>query len=130
MDKGASLEESAPRRKRRRWPREVWVREVKAFRDGGLSPEAYAAKRGIRVLTLKRWVRILGGEGKGVEAHRRPSFLPVRIVAPSDRRSSPTSFQVEVDLPNGRRVRVRVGAGSDVKSVARLLDALDGAEPC
>lgn len=130
MDKGASLEESAPRRKRRRWPREVWVKEVKAFRDGGLSPEDYAAKRGIRVLTLKRWVRILGGEGKTVEAHRPPSFLPVRIVAPADRPAGHTSFQVEVDLTNGRRVRVRVGAGSDVKSVARLLDALEGGGPC
>jgi len=130
MDKGASLEESAPRRKRRRWPREVWVREVKAFRDGGLSPEEYAAKRGIRVLTLKRWVRILGGEGKAVEGQRAPSFLPVRIVAPAERPSGPTSFQVEVDLSNGRRVRVRVGTDIDVKSVARLLDALDGDGPC
>ncbi len=130
MDKGASLEESAPRRKRRRWPREVWIREVKAFRDGGLSPEDYAAKRGIRVLTLKRWVRILGGECKAAEGQHAPSFLPVRIVAPADRPSSQTSFQVEVELTNGRRVRVRVGAGSDVKSVARLLVALDGDGPC
>lgn len=104
---------------------------MKAFRDGGLSPEDYAAKRGIRVLALKRWARILGGEVKAAEGQRAPSFLPVRIVnTPSDRRSSPTSFQVEVDLTNGRRVRVRVGAGSDVKSVARLLDALDGDGPC
>jgi transposase-like protein len=130
MDKGASLEESAPRRKRRRWSREVWAREVKAFRDGGLSAEEYAAKRGIRGLTLKRWVRILGEGVKAEEAHRPPSFLPVRIVAPADRPSGHGSFQVEVDLSNGRRVRVRVGAGSDVKSVARLLDALDGDGPC
>jgi hypothetical protein len=130
MDKGASLEESAPRRKRRRWPREVWVREVKAFRDGGLSPEDYAAKRGLRVPTLKRWVRILGNEGKAVEAHRPPSFLPVRIVAPADRPSRHTSFQVEVDLTNGRRVRVRVGADTDAKIVAHLLDALDGDGRC
>jgi hypothetical protein len=106
------------------------VKEVKAFRDSGLSPEDYAAKWGIRVLTLKRWARILGGESKAVEARRSPSFLPVRIVAPADRPSGHTSFQVEVDLPNGRRVRVRVGAGSDVKAVARLLAALDGDGAC
>lgn len=129
MDKGASLEESAPRRKRRRWPREVWVREVKAFRDGGLSAEEYAAKRGIRVLTLKRWVAILGDERKAV-GPRAPSFLPVRIVAAGERTSGHGSFQVEVDMANGRRVRVRVGAGTDVNSVARLLDALDGDRPC
>lgn len=136
MDKGASLEESASRRKRRRWPREVWVREIRAFREGGLSVEEYAAKRGIRILTLKRWVRILGGEGKAAEGQRAPSFLPVRIAIPSERAvpaerpGCHTSFQVEVDLSNGRRVRVRVGGGTDVKAVARLLDALDGGEPC
>jgi hypothetical protein len=108
----------------------VWVREVKAFGDSGLSAEEYAAKRGIRVLTLKRWVGILGDGRKGVETQRPPSFLPVRIVSPAEQPSGPTSFQVEVDLANGRRVRVRVGAGTDVKSVARLLDALDGDQPC
>ena len=130
MDKGASFEESGPRRKRRRWPRAVWAREVKAFRDGGLSPEDYAAKRGIRVLTLKRWVRILGDGSKAEEGQRPPSFLPVRIVTPSEQPSGHTSFQVEVDLTNGRRVRVRVGDGSDVRVVSRLLDALDGKGPC
>jgi hypothetical protein len=37
------------RRKRRRFSRTVWVKEVKAFRDSGLSAEEYAGHRGINL---------------------------------------------------------------------------------
>lgn len=133
MEKTGNPNELLFRRKRRRWPREVWVNEVKAFADSGLSPEEYAAKRGVRVESLKRWLRVLGAGGtvaKVDKAHKPTTFLPVRVVSSCERPSSGNALAVEVDLANGRRVRVRVGDNADAQRLAELLDALDGGQRC
>ncbi len=119
------------RRKRRRWPREVWVNEVKALAASGLSPEEYAAKRGVRVEALRRWLRVLGNDlGSAAKARATTSFLPVRVVGPAEHLSTSNAFAVEVDLTNGRRVRARVGDHADAQRLAVLLDALEGDQRC
>lgn len=108
----------------------MWVKEVKAFRDSGLSAEEFAGQRGIKVLTFKRWVRRLGDVTDTGEHPALPAFVPVRVVHSPERRSSGSLFQVEIDLTNGRRLRARVGLDADVRRLADLLDALDGGARC
>lgn len=131
MEKSGSPSEVLFRRKRRRWPREVWVREVKAFADSGLSPEEYAAKRGVRVEALRRWLRVLGNDlGAAARTHSSTTFLPVRVMQQAEHLSIASAFAVEVDLANGRRVRARVGDHADAKRLADLLDCLEGGQRC
>lgn len=118
------------RRKRRRFPREVWVKEVKAFRDSGLSADEYAGQRGINVLTFKRWVRRLGDITDMGQHPAPPAFVPVRVVHSPERLSSGSPFQLEIELTNGRRLRARVAVDSDLRRLADLLDALDGGARC
>ena len=118
------------RRRRKRWPRSVWAEEIKAFRESGLTPEDYAAKRGVRVVTLRKWVRVLGYRRTANKGENLPTFVPVNIVSSQESQRSSPPFYVEVDLACGRRVRARVGAGGDVKRLADLLDALDGEHRC
>jgi hypothetical protein len=130
MEKSRNSDEALFRRKRRRWPRAVWVKEVKAFRDSGLSADEYAVQRGVNILTFKRWVRLLGNVTDTDQRSTLPAFVPVRVVSASERPSSGSPFQVEIDLTNGRRLRARVAEDADVRRLADLLDALDGGARC
>jgi hypothetical protein len=118
------------RRKRKRWPRSVWVKELKAFRDSSLTAEEYAAKQGIHVLTLRRWARRLGDEGEAGKQGELPAFVPVNVVRPTELQPCGKPFLVEVDLVGGRRVRARVGSDADARRLAHLLDTLDGGDRC
>jgi hypothetical protein len=118
------------RRKRRRFPRAVWAKEVKAFRDSGLSAEEYAGQRGINLLTFQRWVRRLGDVADTGQRSALPAFVPVRVVHSPERPSSGSPFQVEIDLTNGRRLRARIALDADVRRLADLLDALDEGPRC
>jgi hypothetical protein len=53
---------AAPSTKRGRRPRTAWIKEVCSLRDSGLSPEEYAAKKGMVLSTLKFWMRVLRNE--------------------------------------------------------------------
>lgn len=131
MEKSGNPGHALFRRKRGRWPREVWVNEVRAFADSGLSPEEFAAKRGVRAESLRRWVRVLGPDlGAAAEDQPRTTFLPVRVVPPSEHQSSSRMLAVEVDLTNGRRIRARVGDRTDAQTLAALLDAIDRGQGC
>jgi hypothetical protein len=130
MEKSGLPDESVFHRKHARLPRAVWVKEIKAFRDSGLSREEYAAKRGIHIVTLKRWIRRVGGDGAASKGSELPAFLPVRVVGSMANQRRNTAFQVEVDLANGRHVRVCVQSNADMQRLADLLAALDGGERC
>jgi hypothetical protein len=130
MEKSGIPDESLFRRKRARLPRAVWVKEIKAFRDSGLSPEDYAAKRGMHIITLKRWIRRVGEHGADRKSSQLPAFLPVRVVGSTASQPRNTAFHVEVDLTNGRHVRARVESNADMKRLADLLAALDGGDRC
>jgi hypothetical protein len=121
---------ASPSTKRRRRPRAAWIKEVRSLRDSGLSPEEYAAKKGMVLSTLKFWMRVLKN---GVEARTKsavPAFLPVSVLPAVEAPASGTNVMIEVDLANGRRVRIQVRPNADFKRVSELVDALEGGLRC
>jgi hypothetical protein len=117
----------------KRWPRAMWIKEIKAFQDSGLSKKEYAAKHDIPEYKLRRWIRILGSKAVANVAGENsilPAFLPVNVVNPPDHKPADTTFLVEVDLANGRRLRARFGQDADMKRFADVLDAIDGGARC
>ncbi len=108
--------------------REGWLTAVAEYRRSGVTQRAFAARCGVSVTTLRRWL-----DRSGTTARRpndRPSILPVRVVAstaPLARWQSDEVVAVEVLLPGGVQLALR--AGADVEYVARLVRALSSS-PC
>jgi hypothetical protein len=127
MEKTASWAGEA---KRRRWPRAVWIKRVRDFRDSGLSAEEFAAKKSIELRTLKSWIRVLQTEGDALPKRKPPAFLPVSVLHAGKPSGTPAAMMVEVDLANGRRVRLHVRPDADFRRVAELLDAVGGGHQC
>ncbi|MGC9986089.1 MAG: hypothetical protein ABSF35_20990 [Polyangia bacterium] len=71
---------AAPSTKRRRRPRAAWIKEVRSLHDSGLSPEEYAAKKGMGLSTLKFWMRVLRNEVEARPKSAVPVFLPVSVL--------------------------------------------------
>ena len=128
MEKNGSL--AAPTSKRRRRPRGEWLKEVRSLRDSGLSPEEYATKKGLVLSTLKYWMQALRSELEVSAKSAVPGFLPVSILPTARVPSSDAAVMVEVDLANGRRLRMHVRPSMDLSRVADLLNAVDGGHSC
>jgi hypothetical protein len=128
MDKNEVASRPLFRRKRR--PRSAWMREVKAFRESGLTVEEYGAKRGIHVATMMRWMRVLRGEASVSTGVGKAAFVPVTVVHPDRFSDSESALMVEVELGNGRRLRVRVRSEADLKRLADVVDGLEGGVRC
>jgi hypothetical protein len=128
MEKNGSL--AAPTSKRRRRPRGEWLKEVLSLRDSGLSPEEYARKKGLVLSTLKYWMQALRSELEVRAKSAVPGFLPVSILPTARVPSSDAVVMVEVDLANGRRLRMHVRPNMDFRRVADLLNAVEGEHPC
>jgi transposase-like protein len=127
MEKTASWAEVS---KRRRWPRAVWIKRVRDFRDSGLSVEEFAAKKSIEPRTLKSWIRVLKTEGDALPKRNPPAFLPVSVLPAGKPPGTLPAMIVEVDLANGRRVRLHVRPDADFRRVGELLDAVGGGPRC
>lgn len=92
---------------------------------------AVARRHGIKPSLLLRWRKMAQKEAKPSAA---PAFLPVSLAAPAksgetgcDRSASEAATadsRIEIELANGRRVRVGPGAG--MGALKRILDILDG----
>jgi hypothetical protein len=121
---------AAPSSKRKRRPRGAWLKEVRSLRDSGLSPEEYAAKKGLVLSTLKFWMRVLGNDVGVRSKSAVPAFLPVSVLHTARTPTSDAAVMVEVDLANGRRLRLHVRPDTDFKRVADLLNAVEGGHPC
>ena len=128
MEKNGSL--AAPTSKRRRRPRGEWLKEVRSLRDSGLSPEEYATKKGLVLSTLKHWMQALRGELEVRAKSAVPGFLPVSVLPTARVPSSDAAVMVEVDLANGRRLRMHVRPSMDFRRVADLLNAVGGGHSC
>jgi hypothetical protein len=113
---------------RARVDREEWRRRVERWKDGGLSAKEFAAELGINAGTLQVWAYKLK---RGERPARRPSPK-----APSDAILSSlvevrapvgpvVDQRFEIELANGRRVRV--GAGFDSGALRALLAVLEAA---
>jgi hypothetical protein len=121
---------AAPSSKGKRRPRAAWLKEVRSFRDSGLSPEEYAAKKGLVFSTLKFWMRVLRNDVGARTKSAVPAFLPVSVLHTARTSSSETAVMVEIDLANGRRLRMHVRPDTDFKRVTDLLNAVEGGHPC
>jgi hypothetical protein len=119
-----------PAFKQRRWPRAVWVKRVREFLDSGLSAEDYAAKKSIELKTLKSWIRVLQNSGEAMPKSARPAFLPVSVLHAVKAPAGSSTMMIEVDLVNGRRVRMHVKSDADFTRVSEMLDAVEGASRC
>jgi hypothetical protein len=128
MEKNGSS--AAPSSKRKRRPRAAWLKEVRSLRDSGLSPEEYAAKKGLVLSTLKFWMRVLRSDVEARTTSAVPAFLPVSVVRAAPTPSSDAAVMVEIDLANGRRLRMHVRPETDFKRVSDLLNAVEGGHPC
>jgi len=128
MEKNGSS--AAPSSKRKRRPRAAWLKEVRSLRDSGLSPEEYATKKGLVLSTLKYWMQALRSELEVRAKSAVPGFLPVSILPTARVPSSDAAVMVEVDLANGRRLRMHVRPNMDLRHVTDLLDAVEGGHSC
>ena len=116
---------------RRRWSEDETQVIIGEALQPGVNVSAVARRHGIKPSLLFRWRKMAQKAAKPAAA---PAFLPVSLTAPAnsgetncDRRSSeaPTADnRIEIELANGRRVRV--GFGADLGALKRILDLLDG----
>ena len=128
MEKNGSL--AVPSSKRKRRPRVEWLKEVRSLRDSGLSPEVYATRKGLVLSTLKYWMRVLRSDLETRAKSAVPAFLPVSILPVARVPSSEAAVMVEIDLANGRRLRMHARPNMDFNRVTDLLNAVEGGHPC
>jgi transposase len=89
-----------------------------------------ALQAGVNASLLFRWRKLAQGEAKTAA----PAFLPISLTAPAksvDTSCDPSASEapardsrIEIELANGRRVRV--GPGADMNALKRILDIVDG----
>jgi hypothetical protein len=102
---------------------EEWQKRVERWRESGLSADQFAAELGINAGTLRFWQYKLG-KAKGVGADAEPA-KKVTPAVPTfvEVRSGSHDARFELELGNGRRIRVP--AGFDPKALESLLAVLD-----
>jgi transposase len=126
---------------RRRWSEAEKQAIVAEAERPGVNISAVARRHGIKPSLLFRWRRLARD---GEDRHSPPAFMPVTLALPAaetpapeaipEAESSPVpppaaaseapdAHRIEIALGNGRVVRV--GAGVDVNSLRRILDAVD-----
>ena len=124
--------------RRPRRTKAAWIEEVRSWRESGQSAEQYAAERGLHRGTLCAWaskarealaVTPSGRASRG-EALKKLEFLPVRVAERGAASSSSQGLggEFEVELLNGRRVRVR--GEFQREALARLLEVAEGGAAC
>ena len=121
---------AAPSSQRKRRPRTAWLKEVRSLLDSGLSAEEYATKKGLVLSTLKYWMRLLRNDLEARTKSAVPAFLPVSVLPATTAPSSDAAVMVEIDLANGRRLRMHVRPDTDFTRVSDLLNAVEGGHPC
>ena len=87
-------------------------RLIREYGKSGLSKKAFCRQRGVNLATFYGWTRRQADS---------PSPFAKAVVA------LPTAAPIEVDLPNGVRIRVR--ADGDVDRTARLIRQVVAREP-
>ena len=123
------------RERRRRWSMQDKVRLVAETNEPGVLIRAVAARNDVSASLLFTWRR-QARQGLLGHARERPKFLPVQTIQPAttaaalgeisqagtQTRPALSSDLIEIELSNGRRIRV----GSDVSLAAlrRVLAAL------
>jgi hypothetical protein len=128
MEKTGNSAATSP--KRRRQPRAAWAKLVRSLADSGLSPEEFAERKGIETKRLKFWMRVLRNDVETRTRSAVPAFLPVSVLPTAKAWAADVGVMVEVDLANGRRVRMQVRPNTDFNRVSELVDALESGLRC
>ena len=124
--------------------RALWAKRVERWKDSGLTAKEFAAEVGINASTLTYWKWRLGKEereGQGAKSNRRPKHRSRKTASVDATRgleaarsapplvevqlAAPAEVPFEVELPDGRRVRVPVTFEED--ALRRLLAVLQEA---
>ena len=115
---------------RRRWSEDEKQAIIAEALRPGVNVSAIARRHGITPNLLFRWRKAAQSEAKP----DAPAFLPVSLTAPaksgeadcdrSDSDAPAADNRIEIELANGRRVRV--GPGADMGALKRILDIADG----
>jgi transposase len=118
---------------RRRWSEDEKQAIIREASKPAVNVSAVARRHGIKPSLLFRWRKLAQKEAKPAAA---PAFLPVSLAAPAkssetgcDRRTGEETAaggSIEIELLNGRRVRV--GPGTDLGTLKRILDIVDGSQ--
>jgi transposase len=115
---------------RRRWSDDEKQAIIAEALQPGVNVSAVARRHGITPNLLFRWRKAAQIEAKPTA----PAFLPVSVSAPTksgetgcdrnDSEAPAADNRIEIELLNGRRVRV--GPGADMGALKRILDIADG----
>lgn len=112
---------------RRRWSEDEKQAIIREASQPAVNVSAVARRHGIKPSLLFRWRKLAKKEATAAAA---PSFLPVSLAAPAKNgetacnRGAAAGGSIEIELLNGRRIRV--GPGVDLDTLKRILDLLDG----
>ncbi len=119
---------------RRRWSEDEKQAIIAEALLPGVNVSAVARRHGITPNLLFRWRKAAQTDAKAAVA---PAFLPVSVTAPtkgaetscdcSASEAPAADNRIEIELANGRRVRV--GPGADMGALKRILDIVDGRRP-
>jgi hypothetical protein len=121
---------AAPLTKRKARSRAQWLKEVRSFHDSGLRIEEYAARKGLVLSSLLFWMRTLRKDVETKTKSAIPAFLPVNVQQVPAPTAALARMIAEIDLPNGRRVRVHVKTDADFSRISELLLAVEGRSRC
>ena len=118
---------------RRRWGEDEKQAIIAEVLQPGVNVSAVARRHGIKPSLLFRWRKLAKNDAKPAA----PAFLPVSLTAPAgsgEAACDPSAGEapaadnrIEIELANGRRVRV--GPGADMGALKRILDIADGRRP-
>ena len=122
--------------------REEWAKRVERWQESGLTSKEFAAELGISANTLTYWkwrLRKERSERGSVVRSARPTKPRTKRVRPRKpvpepssgsplvvMQASPSDSRIEVDLGNGRRLRVP--SSFDGEALRRLVMALEHCE--
>jgi transposase len=116
---------------RRRWSEDEKQAIIAEALQPGVNVSAVARRHGITPNLLFRWRKAARNEAKPAA----PAFLPISLTTPA-KSSEPVcdgsetqaaDNRIEIELLNGRRVRV--GPGADMGALKRILDIVEGRRP-
>src|SRR5262245_52700721 len=114
--------------RRRRVDRDEWRKRIERWRDSGLTAKEFAAEMGLNPGTLQFWryklKQVAGGRTRPRPKRPSDAILSslVEVRAPA---AAVVDQRFEIELANGRRVRV--AAGFEPAALKALLVVLEAA---